>query len=63
MTFQYIFLFMFGFFRKKLTVSGQNIIDNEIKLHYYETISLKENFGEVYMGNPSYNVICTVVRV
>jgi len=36
---------------KKLADSGQNnIVDNEMKLRYYETSCLEEKI--VYMGNP-----------
>ena len=42
-------------FSKKLADSGQNTVDNEIKLRYYKTWCLKESFSEIYMGNPGLN--------
>jgi len=39
-------------FLKKTCRFRQNIVENEIKLCYYETLSLQGRFTKLYMRNP-----------
>jgi len=49
-----------GVFCEKTLWFRKNIVDNEMKLRYYETWSLQECFSELYMGNPGCIQIPTV---
>ncbi len=45
---------LFGRFCDTTRRGGQNIVDNEMILRYYKTLSLKQCFGEVHREIPDY---------